>query len=378
MGTNSIRVVVCEVIRNSNSPKILAMVRVPSRGLHRGYIVNQEEAETAIQESILEAERISKVKIRGVFLGIGGIGLESRQGEGQVAVTRADSEINELDINRALELSEANITNVSNFKVIHTIPLVFKLDGKKILGRPEGMKGNKLEVKTLFICVLNQHINNLVKAVESANVSVEDVIASPLAASFQTLSNTQKAAGAVLANVGAQTTSIVVYEEGLPISVQVLPIGSSDVTNDIALGLRLSLEDAEKLKVSLGQSNLSIKKKLDEIIEARLSDMFELIETQLKKIGRNELLPAGIIFTGSGSSLPDIEKLAKNYLKLPARIAGNDTDTSSRGQVKDPAWSVAYGLCLFGLGSEPDTAISAKIFRQAGNKFIKWLKEFLP
>ena len=328
IGTNAIRVVVCEVIRQSPAPKILAMVRVPSRGLRRGYIVNQSEAESAIAEALTEAEKVAKVKIHGVFLGIGGVGLESRQSEGQVAVTRADSEINELDIKRANEQAESNLINISNYRILHTISLAFKLDGKKILGQPEGMKGNKLEVKTLFVCCLNQHINNLIKTVEATGITVEDIIASPLAASFTTLTNNQKAAGAVLANVGAQTTSMVVYEEGLPITVQVLPIGSSDVTNDIALGLRLPLEEAEKLKISLGQSNLATKKKLDEIIEARLSDMFELIETQLKKIGRNELLPAGIIITGGGSNLPDIDKLAKNYLKLPARIAGADGDNN--------------------------------------------------
>lgn len=378
VGTAATRVVVAEVIKQAHFPKIIALVRGQTRGVRRGYIINQEEATASINEAIREAEKTAKVKIKNVFLAVGGIGLESRAGDGQVAVSRADSEIGENDVNRAVELSEANLANFNNYRVIHTVPIGFKLDGKKVLGRPEGMKGNKLEVKTVFVACLNQHLHNLLRAVESARLTVEDIIASPLAASLSTLSNTQKAAGCVLVNIGSQTTAIAVFEEGLPITVQVLPIGSTDVTNDIALGLRVPPEEAERIKLGLDNSNLTTRKKLDEIIEARLSDMFELIESQLKKIGRNGLLPAGVILTGGGSHLADIDKLAKNYLHLPARVFSGDGDNSPRGQIHDSTWAVAYGLCLFGLGANSEESFGLKLIGQTKNKFIKWLKELLP
>ncbi len=378
VGSESVRVAVCELVKGSNGPKVLALVKVESKGLRRGYVVNVDEASQAIRQAIKEAERLTGSRIKRVFVGLGGITLESKLGESQIIVSRADAEITDNDINRALELAEANVAELNNNRIIHTIPIWYKLDGKKILGRPDGMSGNKLETRVLFIIYLAQHLDNLIRAIELAGVSIEDIIASPIAASLPTLTTQQKTVGSILANIGSQTTAIVVYEDGIPVSLQVLPIGSMDVTNDIALGLRVPLDEAERLK--LGSDNvLSFRKKLDEIIEARLGDMFELIETHLKKIGRNGLLPAGIIITGGGGQVANIEKLAKEALRLPAKIySPNIVNHESKGQVRDNGFLVAYGLCLFGLGNNLEESIINRGFKRAKNKFILWLKQLLP
>jgi cell division protein FtsA len=159
--------------------------------------------------------------------------------------------------------------------------------------------------------------------------------------------------------------------------IQMFPIGSNDVTNDIALGLRVSIEEAEKMKLESG--NLyNLKKKLDEIIEARLSDMFELVENHLKKIGRNGLLPAGAIIVGSGSNVDNIEKLAKETLHLPARIFDPGTNPQLKGQIKDTGAVVAYGLSLFGLGLNEEEAAGGRLLQTTGKSFIRWLRELLP
>src|SRR3990167_2842613 len=210
---------------------------------------------------------------------------------------------------------------MQNRKIIYSIPALWKLYGKPVLGRVLGMKGIKLETKALFISCIESHLDDLVQAVEDAGVKVIDVVASPIAASFVTLSKSQKIAGCVLANIGAETVSIVVFENKIPISLEVFPIGGSDITNDIALGLKISLEEAESIKLGGVTATSYSRKKLEEIISARLGDIFELIEVHLKKIGKSGLLPAGIIITGGSSSIGLIEDLARSYLRLPSRIA---------------------------------------------------------
>ncbi|MBI2100730.1 MAG: cell division protein FtsA [Candidatus Vogelbacteria bacterium] len=378
IGSATVRVAVCELVRGSKSPRILALTKTESKGLRRGYVINADEAAAAIKQALKEAERAAGTRIRRVFVGLGGVTLESKIGESQIIVSRADAEITENDIDRALELAEANVTDLANGRILHTIPLGYKLDGKKVLGRPEGMRGNKLETRVLFIVYLEQHLENLIRAIESAKLTIEDIVAAPIAGSLPTLTTQQKNVGCILANIGSQTTALIVYEDGLPISLQVLPIGSMDVTNDIALGLRVPLDEAERLK--LGSENiLSLKKKLDEIIEARLSDMFELIEGHLKKIGRNGLLPAGILITGGGSQIADIEKLAKDALRLPAKVHWpNIIDHHSKNQIRDSGFLVAYGLCLFGLGTDLEETLTNRVIHRTKNKFLRWLKELLP
>ncbi len=377
IGTASIRVIVCEYKSGSSIPRVLALVKNPSRGLRRGYVLQPDEVRYSIKETINEAERQAGIRIKRVFLSLGGITLESKIAEGGIAPGRADSEINETDINRAIEASEANLPDTKNKTVMHKIPLGFKLDGRRVLGRPEGLKGAKLEVKTLFILYSSQHLNDMLNLVEEAGLTAEDVIVSPLAASFSTLTKLQKTSGCVLANIGSQTTSIVVFEEGIPISVQVFPIGSTDITNDIALGLQIAIEDAENIKLGKKQSEVP-KKKLEEIVEARLSDIFELIENHLKKLGCNGLLPAGIVITGGGSGIDDIEEFAKKYFKLPAKRPTDTISSSSRNQIRDPEWSVAYGLCLYGSDSEAEESIGLKVARKTKIQFVRWLRELLP
>ena len=346
--------------------------------MRRGYVINVDEAAEAIKQAVKEAERAAGVKIKRVFVGLGGVTLESKIGESQIIVSRADTEITDNDVNRALELAEANVTDLHNRRLIHTIPIWHKLDGEKILGRPDGMHGNKLETRVLFIVCLDQHLQNLIRAIELAGLAIEDVVASPIAASLPTLSNQQKNVGCVLTNIGSQTTALVVFEDGIPFSLQILPIGSMDITNDIALGLRVPLDEAERLKIG-SENVLSFKKKLDEIIEARLSDMFELIEAHLKKIGRNGLLPAGILLTGGGSQIVNIEKLAKEALRLPAKVHWPTlADTQNKTQIRDNGFLVAYGLCLFGFGTDIEKSLTNQVIHRTKNKFLRWLKELLP
>ncbi|MBI2120907.1 MAG: cell division protein FtsA [Parcubacteria group bacterium] len=395
IGTHSIRVVVAAWQKDEPLPRIIGTGISESRGLRHGYIVDKEEAAKSIQAAVAKAEKISGIKIRRAFVSAGGIGLEGITGMGASMVASIDGIVSDTDITKAIEASEANLREPQNKRIIHIIPVSYKLDGKEVLGHPRGMKGVKIEVKILFITATAQHINDVILAVEEAGIEVEDVFPSPLAAAYVTLTRQQKTAGCVLANIGAETVSIVVFENNIPVSLKVFAIGSTDITNDIALGLKISLDEAENIK--LGDIGTDIrspqKRKLDDIIGARLTDIFELIEHHLKKIDRNGLLPAGIIITGGGSGVNSIAELAKSALRLPSRIGypafgkdpktvqnGTDKSSAFASEVKNvPAWTVAYGLCILGFTSSKEEAHEWKnSFKDIKDKTIAFFKQFLP
>ncbi len=386
VGTYEVRVVVAEHNAENSLPTILGTGRAESKGLRHGYIINTSDVIKSVTLAVRQAEKSSGFKIKRAFISIGGVGLSGTYSQGSAMVSRADQETTDADVEQAIAAAEESIPKslMQNRKIIYSIPVNWKVDGRPVLGRILGMKGIKIETKALFVSCIEPHLDDLIEAVEETGVEVIDVVASPIAASFVTLSKSQKIAGCVLANIGAETVSIVVFENNIPISLEVFPIGGSDITNDIALGLKISLEEAESIKLGGVTATSYSKKKLEEIISARLGDIFELIEVHLKKNGKSGLLPAGIIITGGSSSIGLIEELARNYLRLPARIASlnlgnNQSAQAGKFQIKDSSWSVAYGLCI--IGSLPDEEERLGLKRQGQNifkKVLKTLKQFLP
>ncbi len=383
IGTYQIKVVVAEAVKENGKTgtRILGTGMSESKGLRHGYIINDTDVTQSIETAVRMAEKSSGVKINKAYVSIGGIGLSGITSTASTVISRADLQVTELDVEKVLEICEKNVPSslIQNQKILHSIPISYKIDGKAVLSKtPLDLKGTKLEVKMLFVTCLEPHLNDLLEAVEESGIEVIDVMASPIAASFVTLSKTQKIAGCVLANIGSETISIVVFENNLPISLEVFPIGSTDITNDIALGLKIPLEEAENIKIGgIGGTSYS-KKKLEEIISARLSDMFELIENHLKKIGRNGLLPAGIFITGGGSGIGTIEDFAKVALKLPSRIA-TLTLADQKSRMKDSTWAVAYGLCMLGLSKEEKINLGIKNkMSRGGEKIFGWMKQFLP
>lgn len=376
IGSSSIRVAVTERFKDQEAPAVLALVKKNSRGLRRGYIVNMEETVECLKDALNEAEKVAKIKISKAFVGVSGVTIESRLSDGLVVVSRSDMEVTNNDVKRAMEEAEGLLPDMNNRLVLHRFPQSFKVDGKKVVGHPEGMRGERLEVHSLFITGSRQHVKDFIQAVEDAGVIVDGVIVSALASSGVLLSKMQRASGCVLANIGSQTTSIAVFEESQPISLSVFPVGSTDVTNDIALGFKISIEEAERMKKREAEP-AGARRKLDDIIEARVSDIFDFIEMHLKKIGRDGLLPAGIVITGGGSNISNIEEMARSYFRLPAKIASPARLENSEGQTIDPYWSVAYGLCAY---QDEDEAIDQKQ-KMAGllrHKFWNWIKEFMP
>lgn len=345
IGTYSTKVLVAIFEKGKKRPTILAAGTSETKGMRLGYITNVDEISESIKKATKQAENILGKRIRKAYVSIGGVNLSSSVSNGSVIISKADQEITSLDISKVIANSEENL-NTTNKKIIHTIPLSYKLDGKDIFARPAGLHGVKLEVKTFFITCLKQNIDDLVTALALAKIEVEDIFASPMILGNVLLENKQKIAGCVLADIGFETVSSIVFENNLPISVQVFPIGSMDITKDIALGLKISLDEAENIKLGSITGGDYSKKKIDEIIEARLIDIFELVENQLKRLKRNQLLPAGIIMTGGGSLVSGIEDIAKNQLKLPAKVGGTDYSMNTKFKIRDNGWHTVLGLIL--------------------------------
>lgn len=374
IGTYQVKVVVVEELadKGGRQLRILGTGLAESKGLRHGYIVNKEEVSASILKAKQQAEAVARIPIRAAFLAVGGISLDEARATGSAIISRADQEITTLDLEKAAHAArEAAAPGFLNRHVLHSIPLEYRIDGTKVLGDPAGMKGVRLEIDYLFITCLAQHEDALSEAVEEVDIEVIDRMASPLAGSYVLLEGDQKMKGCVLANIGAETISIVVYDEGIPMSVKVFPVGSSHITDDIALGLRVSLEEAERVKLGRLSGQMYPRKKVDSLISSRLEMMFTLIDKHLKALGRRGPLPAGIIISGGGAGVGNIGEVARASLKLPARLA--ELRQSADMKMRDSTWAVAYGLALWGLTG--DTSVPKK---NVAASFTKFFKQFLP
>ncbi len=380
IGSQMTRVIVAEESAKLGlPPKILGIGYSASLGMHHGYVTSTREATASVIEAIRMAEKSTGIDIKRAYVALGGISLSSEIAPGAVGIARPDGEVTDEDIKNVLIIAEQTFAKGKrNRKILHTIPLKYRLDGLEVMGNPIGMRGSRLETRVVFVTVQEHHFNDLVSAITDAGVDIIEVIAAPIAESMATLSKRQKMVGCGLLNIGSETVSLAVFADDLPVSVETFSIGSNDITNDIALGLRISLDEAEKVKIGNYEPREYPKKKIEEIVDARLSDIFELVHTHLKSIKRDGLLPAGIIITGGGGMLTHVDEFSKSALKLPSATIPADQIMNTRRDL-DPSWLVAYGLCYL---EDDDQVYGSKIFKQAFKEtkkgLMKILREFLP
>jgi cell division protein FtsA len=371
VGSNLTKVVVVGFDSHKKEKTILATGSAETNGMRLGYVSDVDAVAMSIKKAVSSAEKTLGQKIKRAYVSIEGISLSSSLSSGSVIISKADKEITSLDVSNVLANSEENL-DIPNRRVIHSFPLSYKLDGKEIYARPEGLRGIKLEVKSLFITCLKQNIDDLATAFALAKINIEEIIASPVATSNILLNNKQKMAGCVLVDIGYDTISSIVYENSLPVSLQVFPLGGMYITKDIALGLKISLEEAEMIKMGTVVGGNYSEKKVIDIIEARLEDMFELIDSQLKKIKRNELLPAGIVLTGGSSLISNIEEIARQQLKLPTKIGPSNPNILNKYKIRDNSWYTALSLALTDGEDYLDSLSNLK-----SNQNIKEVKGFI-
>ncbi|MBP6857625.1 MAG: hypothetical protein KBC11_00290 [Candidatus Pacebacteria bacterium] len=371
IGTSTTKVLVCGDREGQNNV-VLGFGIAQTSGMKHGYVVNRDSVLSSLKNALREAEATSGIKIKQASIAIGGVGLDAQYSVGNSAVSRADGIIGKVDIEKAISNGESQL-DLKNKSMLHAYPVSFKIDGKEYPVRPEGIEGLKIEVRTLFITCFKQHLDDLLGIMNDAGVRVSNVVANPIATHKLLLSDLQKNFGCALIDVGAETVSVSVFENNTLISIHVFDIGSLNITKDLALGLRITPEEAESIKLGALNFQSVPKKKIEEIIEARLSDIFELIDKYFKKIGRSGLLPAGVIILGGGSHSNTIESVAKTMLKVPVKIGYFDIP-STKGKIKDQRLLVAYGAATIDADSDSKQNKQSSFSDNEG--FISVIKNF--
>lgn len=343
IGSGSLRALGCIQEEDAKFPVVVATYKKSIDGIDRGNITDSAELVNAIIEAITSLEEESGRDTLHTLVSLGATGLSSHHANGHAQVSRGDAQVTDLDIDNAIKDANRGVPDIRNKTIVHAIPMKYKIDGNDVQGEVIGVRGNKLEVKTLFVTYPLQCMTVLKKALDKASVRVTDIVAGPVAESIPLLTKKQKVAGVALINIGAGVTSILVYENNIPLLVSTIPVGGDDITKDIALGLKITLEEAEEVKC--GRSQLShSKRRVEEIIEARLEDLCVKINKELSRIHRQELLPAGVVVCGSSSLVPRLEFVFRSELKLPIKITTNELVRLTNDALRDSGWARVYGL----------------------------------
>src|SRR3989339_7930 len=373
IGSTSIRLVVGQQVKDDNQLQIIGAVSVKAKGIIKGAVKSIEDVTSSISECLEKGERLVGIPMESVWISINSPYIKCEKSRGVVAVGKSDGEISQDDVERALEAARA-LSVPPNYEILHVIPIKFTVDSQDDIKDPIGMTGVRLEVETLIIQGLSSQIKNLTKAVFRTGLDIEDLVLSPLAAAEAVMDSEQKELGAALVNIGLSTTSLAVFEEGELLHTAVIPIGSSHITSDIAIGLRCPINLAEKIKIKYGSASsenfnkkdeidtselfedgeqeeeigMVSKKYLAEIIEARVEEIFEKIDEEFKKIDRSGMLPGGVFLIGGGTRLHDLVNAAKKKLRLPVCLGANKKISTIIDKVNETEFLNALGLVVWG------------------------------
>ncbi|MCH8741819.1 cell division protein FtsA [Patescibacteria group bacterium] len=391
IGTGGIKILAVTIGEKESDPEVLGITQAPVLGVRKGTVINVEEVSNSLRSALEEFQDVVGQKIDSAVINLSGSHIFVTPSKGVVVVSRADKEISQEDIERVMQAAQT-FSLPSNKEILEVLPKEFIIDGEKGIKEPLGLQGVRLEVEILALGGFSPYIKNLTKAVLNSGIQISDIAISPLASSRSILTPRQKELGVALLDIGAGTSGLAVFEEGDLIHTTIFPVGSAHITNDIAVGLKTDIDTAERIKIEFGSCLWKASKKkekikkigkkeplmfsqkmLGNIIEARMSEIFDLTNKELKKISRQGKLPSGVVLTGGGVKLPRIVEFAKKELKLPCQI---EYPSGIIGLEKDPALSLVSGLVLRGIDLEEDSLPSF----QGGffSKFKKVFRIFIP
>lgn len=424
IGTSKVVTIIAKIDESIN---ILGVSEVPAMGIRKGQIVNIEEAVTVMNNALEAAERMAGYSASRVVASIGGSHIESLNSKGVVAVSAQEGEITRNDLTRVIDAAKA-ISLPSSKEIIHVLPRNYTVDGQEGIKDPIGMTGVRLEVDTHIVTANATAVRNLEKALSEVGVDVDALVFNGYASSLAILSDTEKELGVVLIDIGAGTTDIAIYVEGALSYSSVLPIGARHITNDLAIGLRISLESAEKIKLFLslpqdahkitaeeeagkgrdGKSEgarvsdeldlthlqlpeevrrVSRKTLVEGIIRPRLNEIFTMIGIAIKNSGYGGLTPAGIVITGGGARTIGATDGAKRTLAMPVRIGIPSGLKGIIDEVQDPAYATSIGLLAYGARIEAASSLPFGFslpqlpffrFGKVTKKAIDFIKSFMP
>lgn len=426
IGSSKFATIIAQISPEEEKVNVIGAASVPSTGVRKGQIVNIDEATTGIISSVEAAERMAGYSLSKTFVSVGGAHIASQNSKGVVAVAEPEGEITHEDVKRVIEAARA-ISLPSSREILHCLPRFFTVDSQDGVKDPVGMTGVRLEIETHIITGSSTSIRNLAKSVSEVGADIEGMVFGGVAAAEAVLTETEKELGVILVDIGGGTTEIVIFVEGAPAYTCVLPVGAKNVTNDLAIGLRLSLESAEKLKLSLSvkpkepvlpegeekkeeeeeeekssdeidllslgiyeeTKTVSRKTLTEGIIRPRLNEIFTMVGLEVKKSGFGGLTPSGVVLTGGGAQTVGAAESAKRTLFMPVRIGVPSGVSGLVDDVLTPAFATSLGLVLYGAKTQEVGAgrisfggigkIAQKIpVGGLYRKTVDFIKSFLP
>lgn len=418
VGTSKITTLIATVPEEGDA-RVIGVSTVASRGLRKGQVVNIEEATGAISGALEAAERMAGTQVARAFLSVGGAHIASQNSHGVVAVSEPDKEISESDVKRVIEAAKA-VSLPSSREILHVLPRGYVVDSQEGVVDPVGMTGVRLEVDTHLVTGGATAVRNLRKCVEDLGVEVEGMVFGGLAASLATITDTEKELGVVLIDIGGGTTDVAIFVEGALSYSSVIPIGAINITKDLAAGLRVSLESAEKIKLLLGKTPrvpavpeeeakkseksdevdvsglglpeelrmLSRKTLVEGIIKPRLNEIFTMVGLEIKRSGFGGMTPSGIVLTGGGAQTVGGVESARRNLAMSVHIGEPKKITGLVDEIMTPAYASSVGLLLY--GAKGESGEQGRVFGGLGKigekvqikglagKVIDLVKSFMP
>ncbi len=402
IGNSQVKVVIAKIDRDTLVAEILGVGSAVSNGLRRGMVVDMEETIDNVRTAVQRAEAMAGANIKRTYLAVNGLHIKTQTSRGVIAVSRADGEISQNDIDRVLQAASV-VSLPANREIIHVIPRNYIVDGTEYVKNPLGMKGVRLEAEVFIIDGLSPYLRNVVKCVNENNIEVAGLVFAPLASSLAVLDKNQKEYGVLNLDFGGGTSTLTVFEEADMLHSVVLPIGSKHITSDLAVALRTSMDVAERVKIEHGatsegedlrkRGNIDLselmsekdfvmpRKQLIRVVDARAQELLEMVANELKKISKG-MLPAGVVLSGGGANLPGLAAMVKERLRLPVRIAHPLNLSGAADNADDPSFAVAAGLITWGIDEEFGGNKGSKGGQSSTNgsfnKVLAWLKNFSP
>lgn len=413
IGTSKITTVIGLV--EETSINVIGVSSFPAKGLKKGQIVDIDEAVSVISASLESAERMAGFSSGNAFITAAGSHIESQNSKGVVAVSHPEGEITTEDVLRVVEAARA-ISLPSSKEILHVIPRYFVIDSQSGIKDPVGMNGVRLEVETHIVTGATTSLRNIAKCASKVGIGVSGMVFSGLASSYAVLTETERELGVILIDFGGGATDVCIFTEGAPVHSAVLPIGARNVTNDLAIGLRISLDSAEKIKLALSREpktavevnedgnvvdrkesdqldlsglgleenlkNVSKKTITDGIIKPRLREILNMIKLEIQKSGYLGLTPSGVVLTGGGSETAGVLDIARQELGMPVRIGIPQGATGLVDEINSPAFAASLGLVIYGSQFHQDELriplVGGIEIKNIISKGLGWIRSKLP
>lgn len=373
IGTTKITTIIGQYFETEERLNVVAVSSVPSAGFRKGQIINLDQAASTLTQSIESAERMAGFELKSAAVALAAPHIESINSQGVVAISNPNGEITQNDIDRVMDAAKA-ISLPTGKEIIHIVPRRYTVDGQDGVVDPIGMNGVRLELESHLVLASTPALKNLSKCFDEVGLKTEDLIYSGLSTAKAALTETEKELGVALVDIGGNITTITIFLEGSPCYSAVIPVGATNVTNDLAIGLRLSLEDAEKIKLRLSKISesqkyedevdlshfgiltedkhkISLQTAINGIIKPRLEELFSLIYQQIENSGFSNSIPAGIVVTGGGSQTINMKEVCSKFVPLQLRIAQPPKLGGIVDDILNPGFTSSIGLLLYHLNN---------------------------